>query len=202
MEHTARMDNSHQSGDAAANMSEPPIRILRIDAAKSQLATAIKLYFENFDPVSVHTLAKAAGEIIDRLCVLNGTPGMRSNMMDMIVPQKRDYVGDALNKAANFFKHASSKKPDTTPFEFSDEQNFFAILMAVDGLRLLGMDLLEAKVFGAWVSVVEPSLLLNPPDPQAVAKIFGDVASQPRAQQKQDGRDALSYIKTGKLPPP
>jgi hypothetical protein len=74
--------------------------------------------------------------------------------------------------------------------------------MAVDGLRLLGIDLLEAKVFGAWVSVVEPSLLLNPPDPEAVAKIFGDVASRPRAQQKQDGRDALSYVKTGKLPPP
>jgi hypothetical protein len=129
-------------------ITEPPIRILRIDAAKRQLATAIQLYLENCDPISVDILAKAAAEIIDRICVLNGTPGMRATMIDMIVPGKRDDVGAALNKAANFFKHASSKKPDTVPFEFSDEQNLFTILMAVDGLRLLRTDLLEAKVFG------------------------------------------------------
>jgi hypothetical protein len=44
------------------------MKITKLDAAKRQLATAIRLYFEDRDPVSVHTLVMAAGEIIDRLC--------------------------------------------------------------------------------------------------------------------------------------
>jgi hypothetical protein len=179
------------------------IHVSRLDAATRQLATAIRLYFEDDDPVSVHTLAKAAGEIIDRLCELNRTPAMRADMLEMIVPDKRRYVADKLNEAANAFKHASSKKPDKTPIEFSDDQNFFAILMAVDGLRLLGVDLVETKHFGGWVRLVEPGLMLNPTEPAvlaAIERIFGDITNQPRAAQKAVARDALHLAKTGKLP--
>jgi hypothetical protein len=42
------------------------MNISKIDAAKSRLMPAIELYFEDRDPVSVHTLAMAAAEIIDR----------------------------------------------------------------------------------------------------------------------------------------
>jgi hypothetical protein len=179
------------------------IHVSRLDAATRQLATAIRLYYDDGDPVSVHTLAKAAGEIIDRLCELNGTPAMRADMLEMIVPDKRRHVADKLNEAANAFKHASSKKPDKTPIEFSDEQNFFAILMAVDGLRLLGVDLIEAKSFGAWVRLVEPDMMLNPTEPAKLAtieRLFGDITNQSRAAQKVVARDMLHLVKTGKLP--
>lgn len=180
------------------------IQVSRLDAATRQLATAIRLYFDDDDPVSVHTLAKAAGEIIDRLCGLNGTLAMRAHMLETIVPDKRRYVADKLNEAANAFKHASSKKPDRAPIEFSDDQNFFAILMAVDGLRLLGVDLTEAKCFGGWVRLVEPGLVLTPLEPAMLAtaeRLLGDITNQSRAVQKAVGRDALHLAKTGKLPP-
>lgn len=41
-------------------------KISALDAAVAQLRTAVRLYFEDNDPLSVHTLVKAAGELIDR----------------------------------------------------------------------------------------------------------------------------------------
>jgi hypothetical protein len=40
------------------------IEISKLDAAKRQLKTAINLYFSYGDPVSIHTLASAAREIL------------------------------------------------------------------------------------------------------------------------------------------
>ncbi len=33
------------------------MKILKLEAAKNQLETAIKLYFQDADPISIHTLA-------------------------------------------------------------------------------------------------------------------------------------------------
>ncbi|MGI8569030.1 MAG: hypothetical protein ACR2KT_08130 [Methylocella sp.] len=41
-----------------------PVRIGKLDAARRQLRTAITLWFNDGDPVSVHTLAYAAYEVI------------------------------------------------------------------------------------------------------------------------------------------
>lgn len=176
------------------------MKVTKLDAAKSQLATAISLYFEDRDPISVHTLAMAAGEIIDRLCVAKGLVSMRVDLMTRIAPERRKEVADAVNEASNFFKHASSSKPNQVLADFSDDRNFFAILFAADGLRLLGIEMPETKVFGGWIQVVEPKLLLNPRPRDFVAKIFGDIGNQPRPVQKQIGRDTLSLLLTGKLP--
>jgi hypothetical protein len=170
------------------------MNVTKLDAAQSQIATAIWLYFEDRDPISVHTLATAADEIIDRLCVARGLVSMRDNLMANIVPARRKEVADALHKVRNFFKHASSSKPNQVLADFSDDQNFFAILFAVHGLHLLGIEMRETKVFGGWIQVVEPKLLLNPPPWDFVAGVFGDIGKQPRSAQKQIGRDTLLFL--------
>jgi hypothetical protein len=174
--------------------------VTKLDAAKSQLARAISLYFEDHDAVSVHTLAMAAGEIIDRLCVAAGLVPMRRDVMMRIVPERKKEVADAMNEASNFFKHASSSKPHQVLADFSDDRNLFAILFAADGLRLLGIEMIETKVFCGWLQIVEPKLLLNPPPQDFVAGVFCDIGNQPRSVQKQVGQDTLSLLLTGKLP--
>jgi hypothetical protein len=174
------------------------MNITKLDAAKSQLATAIRLYFEDCDPVSVHTLALAASEIIDRLCVSKGTPAMRSSFLEAIIPGRRKEFADSLNKARNFFKHASSSKPNEILEDFSDEQNLIGIIMAADGLRLLGVEMLDARIFTAWVSVMEPELMLVPP-PKDLLALFADLHNQPRAAQKQSGRDVLRNFNIARM---
>jgi hypothetical protein len=88
-------------------VDEDRMNITKLDAAKRQLATAIQLYFENCDPVSVHTLVMAAGEIIDRLCESKGSLTIREQFFAMIKPERRKEFGRRLNEARNFFKHAS-----------------------------------------------------------------------------------------------
>ena len=41
------------------------IVIAKLDAAKRQLQTAIALFFDDGDPISIHTLACAAYDVID-----------------------------------------------------------------------------------------------------------------------------------------
>jgi hypothetical protein len=132
-------------------MSSVPstIQVSRLDAATRQLTTAISIS-TTMIPFLFTRWQRPRAKIIDRLCEINGTPAMRPTMLETIVPDKRRYVADKMNEAANAFKHASSKKPDKTPIEFSDQQNFFAILMAADGIRLLGIDLIEARCFTGW----------------------------------------------------
>ena len=43
---------------------EQTIIVAKLDAAKRQLETAIRLYFSNGDPISIHTLAGAAYNIV------------------------------------------------------------------------------------------------------------------------------------------
>jgi hypothetical protein len=176
------------------------MNITKLDAAKAQVATAIWLYFEDRDPISVHTLVVAAGEIIDRICDSKGTLSMRSGLLARIVPDRRKEVIAALNKAANFFKHASSSKPNQVLKDFSDDRNLLGILMAADGLRLLSVEMVETRMFAAWVAIVEPHLMLVSPPKEFITAVFGDIGNQPRAEQKKSGRDALHYELTGTLP--
>jgi hypothetical protein len=47
--------------------SAAKITVTKLDAAKRQLRTALRLWFDDGDPVSIHTLLAAAHEIIHTL---------------------------------------------------------------------------------------------------------------------------------------
>jgi len=173
--------------------------ITKLSAAQSQLSTAIWLYFEDRDPVSIHTLATAAGEIIDHLCKSRGVQSTRHQLREAIKPEKRKEVFDKLDAARNFFKHASWKKPDQTLEGFNDDRNLFAILFGVIGLLSMTEETLETMFFRSWITIVLPDLIVNPPSPEQVA-IFGDIRNQPRSEQKKVGYDALYYHRYGRLP--
>jgi hypothetical protein len=173
--------------------------ITKLDAAQSQLSTAIWLYLEDRDPVSVHTLATAAGEIIDHLCKHRGLKTMRHTLNEAIKSEKRKEVFDKMDEARNFFKHASWKKPDQKLEGFTDDRNLFAILFGAMGLGLLGQETLESKMFSGWISVVYPSLMVQPPVKELLT-VFGDILNQPRAEQKKIGLDALHMGRYGRLP--
>lgn len=82
----------------------PKIPISKIDAAKRQLETAVNLYFQNADPVSIHTLSAAAHGILHALCKTRGIKSWIKNT-GMIRKGKEKEFEDMLNKPQNFFKH-------------------------------------------------------------------------------------------------
>ena len=86
-------------------------RIGKLEAAHRQLSTAIELWFNNGDIVSIHTLACAAHQIIHDL---NSKQGGRDLIYDSIII-KDEYRNEAcrlLREHMNFFKHADDD-PDS-----------------------------------------------------------------------------------------
>jgi hypothetical protein len=168
--------------------------VTKREAACRQLATAIWLYFEDIDPMSVHTLANAAGEIIDGLLKQQGFPSGRDESLGLIVPERRDEIGRLLNRGRNFLKHHS--QPDSVLEGFGDEWNTLPIWVGCAGLRrLYGADVpLEVGVWEGWLSVVEPDLLSVPATQEASGALGNTMRHAPRSAQKAWGRDLLVEV--------
>lgn len=84
-----------------------PIRLTKKCVARSQLETAIDLWFHYGDPASIHTLAVAANDCLHALGKGSGKPTtMKARMKGLSKPQH-----DRLTAAQNFFKHGD-RDPD------------------------------------------------------------------------------------------
>ena len=142
-------------------MKSIPIHVSKIDAARRQLRTAIRLWFYDHDPVSAHTLVSAAREIIQVILKKrNPSAGAAFDLLAIVKKEYRNEISTALKQHANFFKHAS-RDPDET-IEFHPGLSELFILIAVQTLSACG-ELLreEERAFLVWMQLHSPELL-NP----------------------------------------
>jgi hypothetical protein len=132
-------------------------KVFKLEAATRQLTIAIALYFQDADPLGVHTLAGAAHGILYHLVVRNG--GESS-------VRPRDKSGQSLVakmviKGINFLKHADRDPDDVLVFnpDWTDFLVFDAIRMS---LELAGPKALlkENGIFLLWLSVKYPNVPL------------------------------------------
>lgn len=149
---------------------EDVIRVTKIDAARRQLRTAINLWFSDGDPVSIHTLAYAAYEIVHVVSGKNGRT--RDLILDSLVI-KDEYAGEwkaAVKKAPNFFKHAD--KDADKEIEFNPAVNEILILFCVLAIELMGLEKENTEsAFIYWLMITHPERL-TPTGKQSVADIF------------------------------
>ncbi|MEO1017872.1 MAG: hypothetical protein AAFY56_09275 [Pseudomonadota bacterium] len=140
------------------------IRIAKIDAAKSQLIEAIRLLFEERDPVSVHTLAQASLQIIYDHFVPSDVHAKK-----LMMHYNSVFVKDEFRKQAhaawmepkNFFKHADRDlKSGNSSLDFWVESNEYIIFEAVRCLEMIQADEFvnepEFRVFMAWFVLKYP----------------------------------------------
>jgi len=134
------------------------IQITKLDAAKRQLETAIRLYFNDADPVSIHTLTGAAHSILSDL---NKKCGGRP-MLISDFPIKNEYRKEfkkIITEAKNYFKHAD-KDPDST-IEFCPDTNDHFLFDACEKY----MELTSEKVaffiiYKAWYANKYPGTII------------------------------------------
>jgi hypothetical protein len=86
--------------------------VLKEEAATRQLETAITLWFNYGDPVSIHTLASAANEIFHRMSARKGQP----SVLEAWLKTQPKVVRDQARKSQNFFKHASTDPDGKIPY--------------------------------------------------------------------------------------
>jgi len=129
--------------------------LTKIDAARRQLLTAIRLFFAEGDAVSVLSLAANAWEIVDALCGLAGIESLSLQTEGNLREEqrlKRDYINEPYR---NFFKHAD-RDPDAS-IEFNERDAEAVMMLAVeDYLRLQGAAPIEFQVYQAWYLARHP----------------------------------------------
>jgi hypothetical protein len=140
-------------------MSKHTIRIGKLEAARRQLRTAIKLWFTDGDPVVVHTLAFAAYEILHHLSEKRD-PTRRDLLFDTatIKDEYRKEWNQFIRKEANFFKHAD--RDGDSVIDFNPRITEYFILFAIAGRQICGESGTdEESVFCWWIRINRPDIL-------------------------------------------
>ena len=80
--------------------------ISKLDAARRQLESAIFLYFNEADPVSIHTLTAAAYNILKDLSAkrIGSAMFVKGLILNFIKEEYRDEMHKKIYEAENFFK--------------------------------------------------------------------------------------------------
>jgi hypothetical protein len=132
------------------------IKITKLTAARAQLRTAITLWFDDGDPISIHTLAFAAYTVIH-----DASKGKRRDLLfdsRIVKEQYRREWNGRLKQHANFFKHAD--KDADAKIEFNPVLSEYFILFAIVGITLSGeRHSTEESAFLLWVHLHRPELL-------------------------------------------
>jgi hypothetical protein len=131
--------------------------VTNLEAAHRQLRTAVRMYFQDDDAVSIHTLACAAREIYERRCKSEGADRMFEHMLEANPHLDENGLWNTLNHQRNFFKHPVGEgKPDGV--EIDDETNAAALFIAsYDCCSLCRRDEIPpaAAVFNGWYLAVK-----------------------------------------------
>ena len=146
------------------------ITLEKREVAKRQLNAAINLWFDDGEPIAVHTLACAAHEL---LASLLQKAGKKPLMFDASLYQS-GYAEEARrmwNKHYNFFKHAD-RDPDSL-IEFPTAVTDIFLLMAVEGwIELVGEREPIHFAFWAWCVIRFPNLM-QMKDAEGERMLFG-----------------------------
>ena len=143
------------------------IKVTKLEAATSQLATAIRIFFEDYDPISVHTLLWASLNILH-----DHIPAGEAWKHNTILHYNTIYIKDEARsewankarEASNFFKHADRDlAAGKTDLEFNTNLTKIAFWEALNCLSIVsGTDIdwrIEFRVFSAWFIANHPQYL-------------------------------------------
>src|ERR1017187_5953016 len=109
----------------------PVITVTKLDAARRQIESAILLWFDDADPVAIHTLIAAGHHVCHDIVKHQKSSSKFLFNMDFIRPEKQTQYKKLICKAENFFKH-SEKDPDpSASITFRPTMTEFYILDAV-----------------------------------------------------------------------
>ncbi len=174
------------------------IRVSKLDAGRRQLKTAIELWFAEDDPVSIHTLAAAAHEVIHVVTKPRRDMALIFDS-DHIREDRRSEVNQRLKEPANFFKHARNDLDGITEFSPALSEGF--ILFAIFGLQASGESVRsEEFAFLTWTQLHHPDLFTEEGGKLAGQRLSGQqraiALGIPRNQFLQHWREAAILRET------
>ncbi len=158
---------------------EQLLRISKLDAARRQLDAALLLYFNDGDPIAVHTLAAATHGILRDLAQKSGSHTLiERSLLHSVGEDLTMQAMGATRAVQNFLKHAD-RDPDAV-LEFSPESTILQFLdSAATYLEITGEQTLLQRALETWLLLHYPWLWKSTNIAQRAAdasKFFGGMA--------------------------
>jgi len=172
------------------------MKLTKLDTAKRQLVTAIRLFLDDRDPVSIYSLASNAWEIIDELCRKRQVDNFSNLARSNLEPGKDLKVDYINNPFRNFFKHAD-KDHDKELDGFEDTHNDHLLYITVaDLLKLLNKSPLECQVYQVWYIALYKEKFGGDDNEIVItaSNAFPSMDKLSRIEQKKIGREILSEV--------
>jgi hypothetical protein len=151
-------------------------KVSKTDAARRQLQAAVLLFFNEQDPLAIHTLTAAGHEILSDLAKLGDVvmPMQQSFLAAGLSKETVDTIRAELRRPQNFLKHAD-RDPEAV-LEFSPRVTEMMLLEAVmEYTRLTGESPPLFEAYAKWVGVHEPDWFVSNPQMHALM-----LAAKPR----------------------
>jgi hypothetical protein len=140
-------------------MDRTKIKISKLKAVRRQVETAIRIYFVNGDPVSVHALAAASLQI---LVDLDKKGPQTGTFWDLLKTQvKPEYVSEIINlftEAENFLKHADRDSDKILEFPLAMPELFLWECVAKYP-ELTGETPLLMRAYRIWFTIHHSDIL-------------------------------------------
>ncbi len=159
------LEQENERMTASSEKQTKPIKVSKLDAARRQLVTAIRLYFNHGDIVSMHTLAAAASKITQNISdsSANLPDSMTNWVAQLVKPAYHKAFWNKLHETTNFLKHAETD-PDTV-HEFYPQQTENRLFLGVYQYQLLTDECSpEIRLFSTWYVMQHPEILDTPPE--------------------------------------
>jgi hypothetical protein len=141
---------------------EQHITVDKLTCARTQIDTAIDLYFRDGDPVSIHTLACAAFEILKNLNAKRGGKPLLLEFAFLDKPEQaglRKSVIDQMKSFQNFFKHAD-RDPDATK-QFRPRLNEYWLFYCIDAYIKIAPVTHNMAFYNLWFIAMHHDILTS-----------------------------------------
>ncbi len=163
--------------------------ITKIEGASRQLNTAIRLFFDADDSVSVHTLAAAAANVFADLVERRSGASWRTRTRESSMLSMKE-VKAILHEEWNFFKHAD-RDPDSV-LQFNEELAADLMFMATLDCGDLAPTSCEMQAFQIWYMAASKFWDPISDEPfQAARRILPGLSELSRSEQINRGADFL-----------
>jgi hypothetical protein len=174
------------------------MKLGKTEIARRQLGTALALFLQDCDPVSVHALACAGCEIAEHLTRKAGAKPFSTHAL-LTFPDIN--IGKIRNQYWNAFKHAQTRdgieRDDSELLErFDDAVNDHTLFIGwYDYMLAVGALPIEAQIFQVWYFALYPEKLNPEVDTTIHQRIFAKLPSKSRADQKRALREVISSFR-------
>ena len=188
-----------QTSGGRGKKAPPPMD--KAEVARRQLGTALDMFLRDQDPVSVHSLAMAGGEIAEQLARNAGAEPFVSHVLKTFPDMDMPKIRSLQRKYSNAFKHATTRNDQDR--QDAEVIKSFDLKINEDTLFVVWHDMMhtglpapiEAQAFMVWYFAKYPEKLNPAVDSSTYLETFPNLRSLSPPRQLDRLRDVIRKAK-------